>query len=69
MDVLKRLIRDERFWLAVVDVIQILIFHFSPTFPPELWEKIHILILVLISVITANDMVSLFVGVHWSQKE
>lgn len=69
MNVLKRLLRDERFWLAVVDVVQILILHYLPNLPSGLWEKIHVLILVLISVITADNMVSLFRMTHWSQKE
>jgi hypothetical protein len=69
MNVLKRLVSDERFWLAVVDVIQVVLFHYVTDFPEEIWQSVHTLLLVLIGAITAGDMVSLFRGMHWSQKE
>lgn len=52
---LKALLRSRKFWLAVVSIVQTVLFQFVPDFPAEVWQAIDGLIVVLIAGIAAED--------------
>ena len=49
------LLKSRKFWLAVVGVIQSVLFSLWPEFPQELWLAIDGLIAVLITMIAVED--------------
>jgi hypothetical protein len=49
------LLRSRKFWLAVVGVVQTVLFQFVPSFPRELWQSIDVLLAVLIASIAVED--------------
>lgn len=51
----KLLLRSRKFWLAVFGLCQTILFHFIPTFPPEIWQAIDVLVVVLIGAIAYED--------------
>lgn len=53
---MKSLIHSRKFWLAVFGLIQTIVFHLWPAFPPEVWQAIDILVIVLIGAIAAEDV-------------
>lgn len=61
-EALKSLLRSRKFLLAVFDLAQVLVFHFVVDFPPEVWQAIHTLVMVLIAAIAAEDFASKFNG-------
>ena len=56
MGVVESLLRSRKFWLAVVGVVEVLVFHFVPGFPDVIWQAILALIVVLIGAIAAQDV-------------
>mgnify|MGYP000855920015 CR=1 FL=1 len=55
MTVIKLLLRSRKFWLAVVAVVQTILFQYVPEFPKEVWLSINALLGVLIATIAAED--------------
>ena len=49
------LLRSRKFWLTAFGVIQTLVFHYIADFPPEIWQAIDALVIVLISTIALED--------------
>jgi hypothetical protein len=50
--------RSRKFWLAVVAVVQTVIFTLLPNFPDEVWQAINIILLWLIGTIAVEDAAS-----------
>ncbi len=50
------LLKSRKFWLAVFAVAQTVLFNFIPDFPPDIWQAIDVLVIVLIAAIAAEDM-------------
>ena len=50
------LLHSRKFWLAVFAVAQTVLFNFVPDFPPDIWQAIDALVIVLICAIAAEDM-------------
>jgi hypothetical protein len=50
--------RSRKFWLAVVAVVQTVIFTLLPDFPDEVWQAINIILLWLIGTIAVEDAAS-----------
>jgi len=48
------LLYSRKFWLAVFGVAQAVVFHFADV-PPEVWQSIATLVMVLIASIAAED--------------
>ena len=55
MNVLKGLLRSRKFWLAVVGVIQTVVFNVIPDFPAEVWHAVNTLLLAVIAGIAIED--------------
>ncbi len=55
MNPLELLLRSRKFWLAVVAVIQTVVFSLIPDFPDEVWAAINVILLWLIGTIAAED--------------
>ena len=53
--VLARLLRSRKFWIALVAVVQSIIFAVWPGFPPDVWVAIDALAAVLIASIAYED--------------
>lgn len=68
MGVLKRLVNDEKFWLAVFGVAQSVVFHLMPEFPQLVWLAIDALVAVLIAAVAAGEVVDKQTGVYWQQR-
>ncbi len=51
------LFRSRKFWLAVVAVVQSVVFSLLPNFPVELWEGINTVILIVIGMYAIEDAV------------
>ena len=49
------LIRSRKFWLAVVAVIQTVVFQLLPDFPDAVWQAINVILLWLIGTIAVED--------------
>jgi len=54
-DVWRRLARSRKFWLAVVGVVQSVVFAVMPEFPQEVWMAIDGLLAILIAAIAVED--------------
>jgi hypothetical protein len=54
--VLAHLVNSRKFWLAVFAVIQSIVFASWPSFPPDVWQAIDGLVIVLITSIAAEDV-------------
>ena len=48
MNPLESLWRSRKFWLAVVAVVQTVVFALIPGFPDEVWQAINVILLFLI---------------------
>lgn len=55
MEGLLSLFRSRKFWLAMVGIAQTVLFNLIPDFPPEIWEAINVLLLVLIATYAWED--------------
>ena len=51
-----KLIRSEQFWLAVVDLVQIVLLSYLGV-PAEIWGAINGILLVIIGALTVDDVV------------
>ncbi len=49
------LLRSRKFWLAMMALVQTILFQFVPDFPAEVWQSIDAVIIVLIASIAAED--------------
>ena len=49
------LLRSRKFWLAVVAMVQTVLFQFVPDFPKEVWLSINGVLAVLITTISVED--------------
>lgn len=47
--------RSRKFWLAVVAVLQTVVFTLLPGFPDEVWQAINVILLWLIGTIAVED--------------
>ena len=56
IDPLKSLWQSRKFWLAVVAVLQTVVFTLLPGFPPEVWQAINVILLFLIGAIAVEDV-------------
>lgn len=50
------LLKSRKFWLAVVALVQTILFQFVPDFPKEVWISINGVIGVLILAIAGEDI-------------
>ena len=55
MNVVQKLLRSRKFWLAVIGVAQTVLFQFLPDFPPDVWQAINVLLLAVIAGIAIED--------------
>lgn len=47
--------KSRKFWLAVVAVVQTVVFTLLPGFPDVVWQAINVILLFLIGTITVED--------------
>jgi len=52
---LQALLHSRKFWLAVVALVQTILFQFVPQFPQEVWLSINGVLAVLIAAIAVED--------------
>jgi len=52
---LQALLHSRKFWLAVVALVQTILFQFVPAFPKEVWLSISGVLAVLIAAIAVED--------------
>ena len=52
---MKSLLYSRKFWLAVVALVQTVLFQFVPDFPQEVWLSINGVLAVLIAAIAYED--------------
>lgn len=65
--VMQSLLHSRKFWIAIFGVVQTILFHLVPTFPPEIWQAIDTLAGVLIIAIAAEDVALKLAGRHHVQ--
>lgn len=53
--VLKSLLASRKFWIAIVALVQTIVFQFFPQFPKETWMAIDAVCAVLIGAIAHED--------------
>ena len=51
------LIRDARFWVALLLLIRSVLFYLLPTFPEQLWTAIDTFVGVILAVLAGNNVV------------
>jgi hypothetical protein len=51
MDTIKILLRDGRFWVAVVALLNAIVFYLDPAFPKEIWAGIDALVAVVVAIV------------------
>lgn len=49
------LLRSRKFWLAVLAMVQTILFSSLPNFPPEIWQSINLVLIVVIGMMTVDD--------------
>ena len=62
MSIIKGLLKSRKVLLAVIGIIQTIIFHLIPDFPPEVWKSINTLLLAVIGGIAIEDAAEKFGG-------
>jgi len=65
--VFQALIHSRKFWIAIFGLLQTILFHLLPTFPPAIWQAIDTLAGVLIIAIAAEDVALKLAGRHVTQ--
>lgn len=62
--------RSRKFWIAIVAIIQTVLFSAIPDFPEEIWLAIDKLAGVLIAAIAAEDMAKMIAkGIRYSNSD
>ena len=54
MDVVNLLLRDSRFWAAVLALANAILFFFVPTFPTTIWVAIDGVAAVVLAILATN---------------
>jgi hypothetical protein len=67
MEVVQKLVRSRKFWLAVVALAQTLIFASIPNFKTEVWVAIDAVLVVLINAIATEDAAEKSAGVYYEE--
>jgi len=49
------LLKSRKFWLAVIAVVQTIVFQFIPSMPDEVWQAINVILLFLVGMIAVED--------------
>jgi arginine exporter protein ArgO len=62
MEVIKKLARSRKFWLAVFAVVQTIVLAQWPSIKPEVWQSIDALVAVLITMIAVEDSAATIAG-------
>jgi Mn2+/Fe2+ NRAMP family transporter len=57
MEAFDILLRDPKFWTAVLFLIQTLLFLFLPSFPPQLWEAMSAVLVIVFGALTVRSTV------------
>jgi hypothetical protein len=57
VETLKILLKDSRFWAAVLVLVNAVLFYFLPTFPQEIWAAFNTLVSVVLAVLAGNGAV------------
>lgn len=55
MNVLKALLRSRKVWLAIIGMVQTIVFATIPDFDPTVWQAINVLLLAVIAGIAVED--------------
>jgi len=55
VNVLKGLLRSRKVWLAIVGVVQTIVFATMPDFDPTVWQAINVLLLAVIAGVAVED--------------
>jgi hypothetical protein len=58
----RRLLFSSKFWLAIVALVQTVVFQFVPDFPKEVWLSINAVIAIVIAGIAAEDFAAKWAG-------
>lgn len=61
------LLSSRKFWLAVLAALQTILLSSLPDFPPEIWQSINMVILVVIGALTIDDTTE-HVASAWKRK-
>ena len=59
---MQSLLKNPKFWLAVVGVVQSIVLNFVPSIPQAIWISIDALIGVVIASLTVDDAARLIVA-------
>lgn len=51
-----KLLQSRKFWLAVLALLQTVVFLLRPSFPPELWAAVNEVLIVLIVSVTVENV-------------
>ena len=51
------LLRDPKFWTALLFLVQTLVFYFLPAFPQEIWAAITALLAIVFAALTTRSTV------------
>jgi len=49
------LLQSRKFWLAILALVQTILFHYLPTFPAQVWQAIDAVLVILIASIAYED--------------
>ena len=55
-----KLLKNSKFWIAVVALAQTILFQFVPSFPQGVWEAIDGVLVILIAALTTEDTVTAY---------
>ena len=58
----ERLLRSRKFWLAMLALLQTVLFQFVPDFPQEVWLSIDAVLAVVIAAIAVEDAAEKMAG-------
>lgn len=57
MEALNILIRDAKFWVAVLLLVRSILFYLVPTFPEAIWVTFDALVATILAVLAGNNVV------------
>jgi uncharacterized membrane protein YcaP (DUF421 family) len=55
---MQRLLKSSKFWLAVLAMVQTILFQFVPSFPASVWQSIDLVLVIVIGSIAGEDIAS-----------